>query len=74
MSKEEILDFVAQNIAQNSPKRRKLSIQVYGGQHLAEFKAAIGEEDGPISTPGDAPRAAAATFSCSSDLRYFTNH
>ena len=43
MSKQELLDFVAQNIARNSPNRRKLSIQVHGGQHLSEFKAAKGE-------------------------------
>lgn len=43
MSKEELLDFVAQNIARSSPNRRKLSVQVYGGQHLSEFKAAKGE-------------------------------
>lgn len=49
VKKEELWDFVAQNIARNSPNRRKLSIQVYGGQHLAEFQAAMGdilEEDG----------------------------
>jgi len=40
VNKEELLNFVAQYIARNSPNRRKLSIQVYGGQHLAEFKAA----------------------------------
>ena len=43
VNKEELLDFVAQNIARNSPNRRKLSIQVYGGQHLAELRAAMGE-------------------------------
>lgn len=54
VNKEELLDFVAQNIARNSPNRRKLSIQVYGGQHLAEFKAAMGEalqEDDPKPAP-----------------------
>jgi insulysin len=54
VNKEELLDFVAQNIARNSPNRRKLSIQVYGGQHLAEFNAAMGEalqEDDPKPAP-----------------------
>lgn len=43
MNKRELLEFVAQYIARNSPNRRKLSIQVYGGQHLAEYRAAKGE-------------------------------
>ncbi|KAG0627873.1 hypothetical protein M758_2G234700 [Ceratodon purpureus] len=62
VSKEELLDFVAQNIARNSPNRRKLSIQVYGGQHLVELKSAMGEplqDDDPkpaaveVATQGD---------------------
>lgn len=43
VSKKELLDFVAQYIARNSPNRRKLSIQVYGGQHLVEYRAAKGQ-------------------------------
>lgn len=43
VSKQELLDFVAQHIARNSPNRRKLSIQVYGGQHLVEYRAAKGQ-------------------------------
>nr|PNR46368.1 hypothetical protein PHYPA_013487 [Physcomitrium patens] len=46
VNKEDLLSFVAQNIARDSPNRRKLSIQVYGGQHLAEFKAAKSEAPG----------------------------
>lgn len=72
MSKEELLDFVAQNIARRAPNRRKLSIQVYGSQHLSEFKAAKGEtlqetlngtpdaaEDAAVLDGKSAPRAAA---------------
>ncbi|XP_024393849.1 insulin-degrading enzyme-like 1, peroxisomal isoform X2 [Physcomitrium patens] len=43
VNKEELLDFVAQNISRKSPNRRKLSIQVYGGQHVAELEIAKGE-------------------------------
>jgi insulysin len=43
VSKEDLLNFVAQNISRNSPNRRKLSIQVYGSQHLKEYHAAKGE-------------------------------
>ena len=41
--KQELLDFVAENIRKDSPKRRKLSIQVYGSQHLMEYQCAKGE-------------------------------
>lgn len=43
VSKEDLLNFVAQNISRNSPNRRKLSIQVYGSQHLKEYHDAKGE-------------------------------
>lgn len=41
--KQELLDFVAENITKDSPKRKKLSIQVYGSQHLTEYQFAKGE-------------------------------
>lgn len=61
VNKEELLNFVAHHIARTSPNRRKLSIQVYGGQHLAEFKAANGEapQEKPNAT-SDSPAQDAA--------------
>ncbi|KAG0570443.1 hypothetical protein KC19_6G162300 [Ceratodon purpureus] len=61
VSKEDLLHFVAQNIARSSPIRRKLSIQVYGGQHIPEFKAAKGEvsQEKKLNGTHDAPENAA---------------
>lgn len=52
VSKEDLLNFVAQNISRNSPNRRKLSIQVYGSQHLKEYYAAKGEPPSKKLTNG----------------------
>lgn len=57
MSKDELLNFVAQYIARNSPNRRKLSIQVYGGLHLEEFKIAKGEAPQEKPNPKSVPAA-----------------
>jgi len=61
VNKEELLDFVGQHIARNSPNRRKLSIQVYGGLHLAEFKAAkFGAPQEKLNVTSDGPKLDAA--------------
>eukprot|EP01018_Ginkgo_biloba_P032600 Gb_24525 [translate_table: standard] len=41
LTKQDLLEFFDQHIKQSAPKRRKLSLQVYGSSHSAEYKVAM---------------------------------
>ncbi|KAB8083769.1 hypothetical protein EE612_006084 [Oryza sativa] len=47
LKKEEFIEFFDQYIRIGAPQRKTLSVQVFGGKHLAEFKKAIAEADAP---------------------------
>ena len=47
LKKEEFIEFFDQYIKVSAPQRRTLSVQVFGGNHSAEFKEAITEADPP---------------------------
>ncbi|XP_006644800.2 insulin-degrading enzyme-like 1, peroxisomal [Oryza brachyantha] len=47
LRKEEFIEFFDQYIRVGAPQRKTVSVQVFGGKHLAEFKAAIAEVDPP---------------------------
>uniref|UniRef100_A0A0E0FTY4 Peptidase M16 N-terminal domain-containing protein n=1 Tax=Oryza nivara TaxID=4536 RepID=A0A0E0FTY4_ORYNI len=47
LKKEEFIEFFDQYIRIGAPQRKTLSVQVFGGKHLAEFKKAIAESDAP---------------------------
>ncbi len=47
LKKEELIEFFDQYIRIGAPQRKTLSVQVFGGKHLAEFKKAIAESDAP---------------------------
>ncbi|KAG2548394.1 hypothetical protein PVAP13_9KG183300 [Panicum virgatum] len=47
LKKEEFIEFFDQYIKVGAPQRRTLSVQVFGGNHSAEFKKAINEADPP---------------------------
>jgi insulysin len=44
LKKEEVVDFFNSHVKFDAPQRRNLSVQVYGGLHLTEYKQVI---DGP---------------------------
>lgn len=47
LKKEELLEFFNSYIKVDSPQRKTLSVQVYGGLHSTEYKKAIDETDAP---------------------------
>ncbi|XP_020398150.1 insulin-degrading enzyme-like 1, peroxisomal isoform X2 [Zea mays] len=47
LKKEEFIEYFDQYIKVDAPQRRTLSVQVFGGNHSAEFKTAIAEADPP---------------------------
>lgn len=47
LKKEEFIEYFDQYIKVDAPQRRTLSVQVFGGNHLVEFKKAINEADPP---------------------------
>uniref|UniRef100_A0A0E0C8H8 Peptidase M16 N-terminal domain-containing protein n=1 Tax=Oryza meridionalis TaxID=40149 RepID=A0A0E0C8H8_9ORYZ len=47
LKKEEFIEFFDQHIRVGAPQRKTVSVQVFGGEHLAEFKKAIAEADTP---------------------------
>ncbi|ONK75239.1 uncharacterized protein A4U43_C03F14810 [Asparagus officinalis] len=47
LKKEELVDFFNYYIKVDSPQRKTLSVQVYGGVHSAEYKKTINEADEP---------------------------
>ncbi|PWZ31467.1 Insulin-degrading enzyme-like 1, peroxisomal [Zea mays] len=47
LKKEEFIEYFNQYIKVDAPQRRTLSVQVFGGNHLVEFKKAINEADPP---------------------------
>ena len=49
LKKEEFIEFFDQYIKVSAPQSRTLSVQVFGGNHSAEFKKAI-TEAGPPKT------------------------
>ncbi|XP_077210294.1 insulinase (Peptidase family M16) family protein [Tasmannia lanceolata] len=49
LTQQELIDFFNDNIKVGAPQRKTLSLQVYGGLHSAEFKAAKSEINQPQS-------------------------
>lgn len=47
LKKEEFIQYFDQYIKVDAPLRRTLSVQVFGGNHTAEFKKAVAEDDPP---------------------------
>ncbi|KAJ4809129.1 Insulinase (Peptidase family M16) family protein [Rhynchospora pubera] len=47
LKKEEFIDFFNQYIKVNAPKRKTLSVQVFGNKHLTEYERVCGESDTP---------------------------
>uniref|UniRef100_A0A0D9V6G7 Peptidase M16 N-terminal domain-containing protein n=1 Tax=Leersia perrieri TaxID=77586 RepID=A0A0D9V6G7_9ORYZ len=47
LKKEEFIEFFEEYIRVGAPQRKTISVQVFGGKHLAEFKEAIAETDPP---------------------------
>ncbi|ONM37345.1 Insulin-degrading enzyme-like 1 peroxisomal [Zea mays] len=47
LKKEEFIEYFNQYIKVDAPQRRTLSVQVFGGNHLVEFKKAINEANPP---------------------------
>ncbi|CAD6236516.1 unnamed protein product [Miscanthus lutarioriparius] len=47
LEKEEFIEYFDQYIKVDAPQRRTVSVQVFGGNHSAEFKKAIAEADPP---------------------------
>ncbi|VAH64721.1 unnamed protein product [Triticum turgidum subsp. durum] len=47
LKKEEFIEFFDEYIKVDAPQRRTVSVQVFSGNHLAEFKKAIAEADPP---------------------------
>jgi len=47
LKKEEFIAFFDQYIKLDAPQRRTLSVQVFSGNHSAEFKKAVAEADPP---------------------------
>ncbi|KAG8078140.1 hypothetical protein GUJ93_ZPchr0007g4925 [Zizania palustris] len=47
LKKEEFIDFFDQYIRVGAPQRKTISVQVFGGEHIIEFKKAIAEADPP---------------------------
>jgi insulysin len=47
LKKDEFIEFFDQYIKVGAPQRRTVSVQVFSGNHSAEFKKAIAEADPP---------------------------
>jgi insulysin len=47
LKKDEFIEFFDQYIKVGAPQRRTVSVQVFSGNHSAEFKKAIAETDPP---------------------------
>ncbi|KAJ3687007.1 hypothetical protein LUZ61_016171 [Rhynchospora tenuis] len=47
LKKEEFINFFNQYIKVNAPKRKTLSVQVFGNNHLTEYERVCGESDPP---------------------------
>ncbi|KAL5226535.1 hypothetical protein ABZP36_014800 [Zizania latifolia] len=47
LKKEEFIQFFDQYIRVGAPQRKTISVQVFGGEHMTEFKKAIAEADPP---------------------------
>jgi len=47
LEKEEFIEYFDQYIKVDAPQRRTLSVQVFGGNHSAEFNKTIAEADPP---------------------------
>ena len=47
LKKDDFIEFFDQYIKLDAPQRRTVSVQVFSGNHSAEFKTAIAEADPP---------------------------
>lgn len=48
LDKKTLLSFFEEHIRRNAPKRKKLSLQVFGSIHSGEYEAAIKEEPSDV--------------------------
>lgn len=44
LTKKELVDFFNEYVNVDGPKRKSLSVQVFGGLHSAEYKIALNDE------------------------------